>query len=253
MLVTRDHMDLGSSICDLGGVGEAHHFHSRNLDPDAERRVIDDPYTPSISWPNFHSGANGDYQPIEPVLPIHPVLKDEHSPTGALRYLPAHPHEGDVDAPGEFAARVIARGKSLVTGHTFNLAVAFEADARGGRAIAQSTFPPFCRLQLGSALRIAEFCNRDFRRCDSQRPAGARRYASLHVQSGLVAGWTAPVAKRRRGCACRRPARTAAARQAALANRPCRRFETRGARGGTPSMSARTRPGEAPGPARWAR
>ncbi len=29
LLVTRDHMDLGSSICTLGGVGKAHHFHSR--------------------------------------------------------------------------------------------------------------------------------------------------------------------------------------------------------------------------------
>src|ERR1700676_5120456 len=38
LLVTRDHMDLGSSICDLGGVGEAHHFHSRNLDPDTAQR-----------------------------------------------------------------------------------------------------------------------------------------------------------------------------------------------------------------------
>jgi hypothetical protein len=29
LLVTRDHMDLGSSICDLGGVGEAHHRRTR--------------------------------------------------------------------------------------------------------------------------------------------------------------------------------------------------------------------------------
>jgi len=27
LLVTRDHMDLGSSVCSLGGVGLAHHFH----------------------------------------------------------------------------------------------------------------------------------------------------------------------------------------------------------------------------------
>jgi hypothetical protein len=62
LLVTRDHMDLGSSICALGGIGEAHHFHSRNLDPDLEQRAVDDPYTTTISWPNFHSGANGDRQ-----------------------------------------------------------------------------------------------------------------------------------------------------------------------------------------------
>ena len=36
LMVTRDHMDLGSSICNLGGIGAAHHFHSRNREPDAD-------------------------------------------------------------------------------------------------------------------------------------------------------------------------------------------------------------------------
>ena len=180
LLATRDHMDLGSSICDLGGVGEAHHFHSRNLDPDADRRVSDDIYTPSISWPNFHSGANGDFQRIAPVLPIHPVLKDERSPSGALRYLPAHPHEGDVDAPGGFAARVIARGRSLVTGRDFNLAVAFEADANGGRAIAHSTFHHFADYnwdpRCGSPSFVTEAPGDALRR-DPQALADTHRYA----------------------------------------------------------------------------
>jgi len=30
LLVARDHEDLGSSVCMLGGVGAAHHFHSKN-------------------------------------------------------------------------------------------------------------------------------------------------------------------------------------------------------------------------------
>src|SRR5437870_1848311 len=34
LMVTRDHMDLGCSVCTLGGVGEAHYFHSKNPDPD---------------------------------------------------------------------------------------------------------------------------------------------------------------------------------------------------------------------------
>jgi hypothetical protein len=74
LMVTRDHMDLGSSLCSLGGVGNAHHFHTRNPDPDPARRVCDDPYTTEISWPNFHSGANGDFQQVEIVGPTHPVL-----------------------------------------------------------------------------------------------------------------------------------------------------------------------------------
>jgi hypothetical protein len=143
LFVTRDHMDLGSSICTLAGVGMAHHFHTRNLDPIEDNRRVDDAVTTNISWPNFHSGANGDFQAVEAVAPLHPVLKDPASPTGAIRFLPAHPHEGAVSAPAGTTARVIAKGVSQTTGRIFNLAVAFEADASGGRAIAESTFHHF--------------------------------------------------------------------------------------------------------------
>ncbi len=137
IMVTRDHMDLGSSICTLGGIGAAHHFHNHNVNPDGAQHQIDDPYTTYISWPNFHSGANGDYQEIIVAGPRHPVLQ-------GVRYLPAHPHEGDVSAPpGDASARVIATSKSIVTGRAFNLAVAFEASDAGGPAIAQSTFHHF--------------------------------------------------------------------------------------------------------------
>jgi hypothetical protein len=59
-------MDLGSSVCTLGGVGAAHYFHSSNpeAEPDPDRHCIDDSETPTISWPNYHSGANGDFQGI---------------------------------------------------------------------------------------------------------------------------------------------------------------------------------------------
>jgi hypothetical protein len=143
LMVTRDHMDLGSSVCTLCGVGEAHHFHTRNPDPDASRRQRDDPYSTNISWPNYHSGANGDYQELKIVAPIHPVLADARAPTGAIRFLPSHPHEGAVSAPANSMARVIATGTSKVTGNQFNIAVAFEAGAAGGPAIAQSTFHHF--------------------------------------------------------------------------------------------------------------
>jgi hypothetical protein len=143
LMLTRDHMDLGSSLCALGGVGAAHYFHSHNPPPDPARRVRDDPYTTTISWPNFHSGANGDYQAIAPVGPLHPVLADPASQTGAIRYLPAHPHEGGVLAPDGADARIIATGVSQATGRTFNIAVAFERGAEGGRALAQSTFHHF--------------------------------------------------------------------------------------------------------------
>jgi hypothetical protein len=143
LLVTRDHMDLGVSVCTLGGVGDAHYFHSKHQDPDPDKRKRDDPYTTDISWPNFHSGANGDYQEIEIVGAPHPVLANAQSPTGLIRYLPSHPHEGGIGAPEGENARVILRGKSMVTGMDFNIAVAFEPGEQGGPAIAESTFHHF--------------------------------------------------------------------------------------------------------------
>lgn len=143
VLVARDHMDLGCSVCGLAGIGAAQHFHTHNVDPNSPA-VRDDPYTLAILWPNFHSGANGDYQPIEAVEPVHEVLRDASAPNGSIQFLPSHPHEGAVSAPADARARVIARGRSKVTGAVFNIAVAFEADGDAGRAIAQSTFHHFC-------------------------------------------------------------------------------------------------------------
>lgn len=157
LMVTRDHMDLGCSICTLGGVGEAHFFHTHNLNPDPGTRVRDDPWTTDISWPNFHSGANGDYQAIQPLHPVHPVLADPASPTGALRYLPAHPHEGGVRAPQGSGARVIAIGESKATGRPFNLAVAFAEGPEGGRAIAQSTFHHFADYNWDTSMGCPSF------------------------------------------------------------------------------------------------
>src|SRR3984885_6455974 len=143
LLVARDHMDLGSSVCGLGAIGKAHHFHTKNLDPDESMHHIDDPYTKHILWPNFHSGSNGDYQEIRAVGNIHPVLAHPTSPTGALQYLPAHPHEGSVGAPPHENARVIATGTSKTTGRQFNITVAFEPIEVRGAALAASTFHHF--------------------------------------------------------------------------------------------------------------
>ena len=136
LLVTRDHMDLGSSVCTLGGVGKAHYFHSKQQDPDVSRRKRDDPYTTDIDWPNFHSGANGDFQEVEIIGSAHPVLANERSPTGSIRFLPAHPHEGDIGVPAGEDAHLIVTGKSRATGADFNIAVAFEPGQHGGPAIA---------------------------------------------------------------------------------------------------------------------
>jgi len=143
LLVARDHMDLGSSVTGIGSVGQAHYFHTKNRDPDESMHRIDDPYTKHILWPNFHSGSNGDYQEIRIIGNVHPVLVHPTAPTGALRYLPAHPHEGSVGAPPHEEARVIATGTSKTTGRQFNIAVAFEPIAGRGAALAASTFHHF--------------------------------------------------------------------------------------------------------------
>ena len=81
-------------------------------------------------------------------------------------------------APADEPARVIARGKSKVTGTSFNLVVAFEPSERAGPAIAQSTFPHFADYNwdtragcpsfvdepAGSGMRIKAQALRDTRR-----------------------------------------------------------------------------------------
>ena len=149
ILATRDHQDLGSSICTIGGIGAAHFFHSHHLDPDESRRAPDDQDTPSISWPNYHSGNNGDYQRVTAIEPVHELLRRASSPSGLIEFFPAHPHEGGVGVPqGEEHARVIATGISQATGRPFNLVVAFETapDKHGnkmGRGVAESSFHHF--------------------------------------------------------------------------------------------------------------
>ena len=149
LLLTRDHQDVGSSVCDLGSVGAAHFFQIKNRELDESRHVRDDMETTAISWPNYHSGRNGDVQKITPVEPVHELLLRPASPSRVIEFLPAHPHEGAVGVPrGERRARVIATSRSLTTGRPFNLAVAFEhaLDEDGnllGRAVVASSFHHF--------------------------------------------------------------------------------------------------------------
>ncbi len=148
LLATRDHQDLGACLNRLGTFGAAHHFHSVNCEPDMTRQCVDDQVTTAISWPNYHTGANGAAQAITAIDARHPLLQRDDETIG---FLPAHPHEGAVGVPpgaSEFA-RVVATGVSAVSGRPLNLIVAFdgERDAHGqrlGRAVAQSTFHHFC-------------------------------------------------------------------------------------------------------------
>lgn len=144
VLTARDHQDLGSCLRALGSLGAVNRFHDPSLDP-ASR--CDDRDNPTISWPNYHSGANGDYQPALVWEPVHELLRSALSESGRVEHFPAHPHEGLVsaDQPG---ATVVAQGRSTATGRRFNLAVALDGEVGPdgllmGRAVAESTFHHF--------------------------------------------------------------------------------------------------------------
>lgn len=144
ILTARDHQDLGSCLIGLGSVGEVNHFHDRNPDP---ARMRDDQDTPTISWPNYHSGANGDYQPVFAEQPTHDLLRTDRTASGRIEWFPAHPHEGAVSACVPCAS-VLAQGRSTASGRRFSLAVLLDgetsADGRPmGRALAESTFHHF--------------------------------------------------------------------------------------------------------------
>jgi hypothetical protein len=145
VLTARDHENLGSCLCGLGSVGLVNQFHDENVDP---ATMCDDQDTPTISWPNYHSGANGDYQPVLAEEPVHELLRTTRNASGRIEWFPAHPHEGLVSAADVPFASVVAQGRSATTGRRFNLAVAvdgeFGPDGRPmGRAVAESTFHHF--------------------------------------------------------------------------------------------------------------
>jgi len=145
LLTARDHQDLGCCLASLPGPGSANYFRSVNLDPVESNRCADDQFTRGVSWPNYHSGKNGDVQKVRVIDPVHSLLRRLDG--SAIETLPAHPHEGAIGVRGDEPARVIATGKSLVTGREFNLIVAFEGrnetGARLGRAVVESSFHHF--------------------------------------------------------------------------------------------------------------
>jgi hypothetical protein len=189
LMVTRDHMDLGCSICSLDAIGAMHIFHTHNRVAGSPERAPDDRGTPQILWPNFHSGANGDAQRIAVVGDVHPVLRDPETDDGVLHYLPAHPHEGAVDAPaGVELARVIATGVSKATGDVFNLAVVIEPSAAHGPAIAQSTFHHFADYNWNPALGSPDFVSEAPGNTLATTPHALR---SVHRYVSNVALWLA--------------------------------------------------------------
>jgi hypothetical protein len=146
LLTARDHQNMGMWLRSIDGAGAANFFNDPSCcEPDEERRIRDDQGTLTIDFPNYHSGKNGDVQPVTLVDPDHPLVQNPGSSSGRIGRFPSHPHEGAVRPPaGEARAHAVARGRSLASGRTFDLVVAFERTAGApGRAIAESSFHHF--------------------------------------------------------------------------------------------------------------
>jgi hypothetical protein len=130
----------------IEGAGSANFFNEPSYnEPDRTRWARDDQETSTIEWPNYHSGKNGDVQPVAVGEPLHPLVQHAGTASGRIERFPSHPHEGAVCVPpGDARARTVARGKSLVTGREFDLVVAFERTPEAPwRAIAESSFHHF--------------------------------------------------------------------------------------------------------------
>jgi hypothetical protein len=189
---TRDHNDLGSSLCTLGGIGAAHYFHTKNQDPDPDRNQRDDNITLSIDFPNYHSGSNGDYQKITPFNGSELLKRPDGS---QIEYFPAHPHEGGVGVPdGDGSASVVATGTSKITGRQFNLIVAFErsTDRHGnhlGRAIAESSFHHLVDYNWDTRMGCPTFLEESPGHEIENDP---KRLADIKAYVENVARWLAP-------------------------------------------------------------
>jgi hypothetical protein len=190
LLTTRDHQDMALWLRALDGVGRAHFFHAAgSCEPEPERQHVDDVETTTISWPNYHSGRNGDFQRIEAVQPDHPLLARPDG--GHVELFPAHPHEGAVGAPaGEPRARVIAAGTSWTTGRRFSLVIALDRGAaQPGRAIADSSFHHFADYNWDPSRGAPSFVTEPVGDGMRREP---RALADIHAYVANAARWLSP-------------------------------------------------------------
>lgn len=194
VLTARDHQDLGCCLNRLGSLGLVNEFHDATVDPET---MCDDRDTPDISWPNYHSGANGDYQRVLASESAHELLRTDQTASGRIEWFPAHPHEGLVSAGGVPNATVLAQGRSASTGRVFNLAVLLDGertpDGRPmGRAVAESTFHHFADYNWDISCGAPSFVTE---RPGSQIKDDPSRLVAFKDYVRSVAAWLHPAAR----------------------------------------------------------
>ncbi len=189
LFTTRDHQDMGRWLRQLDGVGGAHFFHAPDCcEPEPDRQRADDLETTSISWPNYHSGNNGDFQHIEVLDSNHPLLA--RADGGRIQLFPAHPHEGAVGAPNDPRARVIAEGTSRTTRRRFALIVVLDRDpGHPGRAIADSSFHHLADYNWEPSLGAPSFVTEPV---GSGMRTEPHAIADIHAYVANAARWLAP-------------------------------------------------------------
>ena len=161
VLTARDHQDLGCCLSRLGSLGQVNEFHDPSVD---QTHLCDDLDTPSISWPNYHSGANGDYQPVLPADPAARTVAIQPYDFGSDRVVPGPSARGRGDRERSVLDGGCARSQ-------YRHGPAFQPrrgsrrrnsdDGRPiGRAIAESTFHHFAdynwNLDCGAPSFVAE-------------------------------------------------------------------------------------------------
>ena len=113
---------------------------------------------------------------------------------GRIEWFPAHPHEGAVSAADEPRARVVARGRSTVSGRMFDLAVSLDGETAEdgrpmGRVVACSTFHHFADLNwdtdAGAPSFVTEAPGDEIKRDPS-------RLETFKDYVGNIARWLSP-------------------------------------------------------------
>jgi hypothetical protein len=119
IFAVRDQENIGVSLLNLGSVGIVNHFRTYNRR--TRRR------TPRVT---VHSTpADGEYQRIIPLEPVHELLRTPRSASGVIEFFPSSAHDSPLSVPPYAPfARVIAVTANGQTGRTANVAVAIDEE-----------------------------------------------------------------------------------------------------------------------------
>ena len=203
VLTARDHQDLGS--CLLRSVRSASSTTSTTRTP-SRRAVVTTRTTRTSRGRTTTRARTATTSRSSPTSRRTSCCGPTGTASGRIEWFPAHPHEGAVSAPPEYAfAQVVGRGRSTVSGRTFNLAVALDGETTAdggpaGRAVACSTFHHFADMNWDIDAGAPSFVTDVAERRDEARPSRldvfkdyVRQHRPLarHVPSDVtVPGWS---------------------------------------------------------------